>query len=296
MKKSDTSKSSPLNQPYYSSDLLVRSLVRVGIPRYKSYQITHNIWEEIGQGKKDEKTLTQKALLVLKKKYPELIPCYKKWKSIMRHKKPFIILLGGGTGIGTSTLAVRLAWLLEINQILGTDSIREVVRQFMPKKIDPILNVSTYETGEHVQLVKSHKDALIYGFLSQSKKVLYGIEAVIKRSIKESSSVVIEGVHLVPGEMEFLKQYTSKSIIIEILLDVESPEIHRQHFFKRHLQNTNRTKTKYLEHFSEIRLIRDFLVNQAKKRNIPIVENNSLNRAEKEIVEKIYAAAEPHKK
>lgn len=292
MKQTDSSVASPLTQPYYSSDLLVRSLVRVGIPRYKAYQITHNIWEEIGQGKKDEKTLTQKVLLVLKKKYPELIPHYKKWKSIIQRKKPFIILLGGGTGIGTSTLAIRLAWLLEINQILGTDSIREVVRQFLPKQIEPLLNVSTYETGEHVQLVKSQKDALIYGFLSQSKKVLYGTEAVIKRAIKESSSVLIEGVHLIPGEMDFLKQYKSKATIVEILLDVENPEMHRQHFFKRHLQNANRAKTKYLEHFSEIRSIRDFLVNQAQEKDIPIIENTSLNRAEKEIVEQIYAAAQ----
>jgi 2-phosphoglycerate kinase len=289
MKKTDSPSNNSFSQPYYSSDLLARSLVRAGFPRYKAYNIAHTIWEEIGTGRKDETIITKKVLTILKKKHPEFIQRFKQWQKIMKRTKPVIILLGGGTGIGTSTLAVRLTWLLEINQVLGTDSIREVVRRFLPKALEPILNVSTFETGEHIKVVKSYEDAVIYGFLSQSKKVLYGIEAVIKRSIKESASVIIEGVHLVPGEMEFLKEYKSKATIVQILLDVEQPETHRQHFFKRHLQNANRPKNKYLEYFNEIRLIRDFLVTQAKKNEVPVIENYSLNHAEREIIDTIYS-------
>ncbi|MCF7917606.1 2-phosphoglycerate kinase [Candidatus Gracilibacteria bacterium] len=295
MKKHVPISVSDLTQPYYSSDLLARSLVRTGIPRYKAYQITHNIWEEMGQDKKDEKTLKKKVLTLLKSKYPDLVSRHQQWQKIMQRTKPVIILIGGGTGIGTSTLAVRLGWLLEINQILGTDSVREVVRRFLPAEIEPLLNVSTYETGNHVKLVKSHEDGVIYGFLSQSKKVIYGVEAIVKRAIKEETSIVIEGVHLIPGEMDFLKKYKSKATIIQVLLDVNQPETHRQHFFTRQLQNANRAKTKYLKYFKEIRLIRDFLVAQAQKNDVPIIENYSLNQAEKEVLEKIYQLSLPQK-
>lgn len=274
--------------PYYSSDLLVRSLVRAGIPRYKAYQITHGIWEDIKGQAKTEKKLERKVIKIIKEKYPELLDRYRNWRGIMRKNKPLIILLGGSTGIGTSTMAVRLGWLLEINQILGTDSVREVIRGFLPKRIEPLLNVSTYETGELMEHIHSHEDALIYGFLSQSRKVIYGVEAVIKRAIKEKMNIVIEGVHLVPGIINFLSKYEHKATIIPVLLDVDQEEKHRQHFLTRQLQNANRAKKKYIDHFREIRTIRDYLFSQAKKNKIPVIENYSIHHAEKEILNVIY--------
>ena len=276
-------------QPFYSSDLVARSLVRVGIPRYKAYKITHDIWEEMGTKHKDEKVLVRKVLKVLKEKYPQLVSPYRDWRKIMKHKKPLIILIGGATGIGTSTLAVRLGWLLEINHILGSDSVREIIRQFMPQEITPILNVSTYQTDNFVKHVKSHKDGLIYGFISQSDKVIYGIAAIIKRAIKEKESMVIEGVHLVPGEMNFLEKYKDDAVIVPIILDVNKEETHKEHFFSRHVQNKDRSSDKYLKYFAEIRLIRDYLVQQAGKFHVPVIENYNMRKVEEEVLTKIYA-------
>ncbi len=296
MKKQNTAFNLTLTQPYYSSDLFVRSLVRTGVPRYKAYQVAHNVWEELEKKKKTKQVLSRKALTFLKEKYPKLVSKYKQWNQIMKRTKPLIILLGGGTGVGTSTLAVRLGWLLEINQILGTDSVREVVRQFLPKAIEPTLNVSTYETANYIKSVKSHEDAVVYGFSSQSRKVLYGIEAIIKRAVKEKTSIIIEGVHIIPGEMEFLEKYNSKATIVQILLDTNKPELHKQHFLTRQLQNSNRPKIRYLKHFKEIRLIRDYLVAKAKKHKVPIVENYGLSQTEKDVLEKIYTLSCPKKR
>lgn len=271
----------------FYSDILARSLLRAGVPKYDAYQIAHHVWEEISHTRK-KIDISKKVSAILKKKYPESLPRYRVWRKIMKKSKPLILLIAGGTGIGTSTLALRLAWLLEIQRIVSTDSVREVIRQFMPKNILPVLHVSTYQSDEVIEQVKSEHDRLIYGFVTQSKEVLNGVEAIIKRAITEKTSIVMEGVHLIPGEMTFLEQYKNKATIIEVMLDVDQRSKHMKRFFSRHLENATRGKTKYLKHFKEIRMIRDYLVKQAIKSHVPVIENYDLRKVEKAILEKIY--------
>ena len=198
-------------------------------------------------------------------------------------------MIAGGTGIGTSTLAMRLAWLLEIDTIVSTDSVREVIRQFLNEDVLPILHVSSYEAGKTIKQVKSSHDRVIYGFLAQSKEVLNGVEAIIKRAIKEKVSMVIEGVHIIPGEMDFLKKYKDKAHIIQVMLDVKQKNKHRLHFFSRGIQSVNRDKTKYLKNFKEIRLIRDYLIDQAEKNKTLLVQNYDFRKVERKILDEIYS-------
>lgn len=184
---------------------------------------------------------------------------------------------------------MRVAWLLEIIRIVSTDSVREVIRQFLRKDILPILHVSSYEVGKVVKEVRSEHDRLIFGFLTQSKEVINGIKAIVKRSINEKVNTIIEGVHLIPGQMDFLKKYKNEATIVEIMLDVKLESKHRLHFKSRHLQNANRKQTRYLKFFKEIRLIRDYLVKQAEKSHVPVVENYDLRKAEQQILEIVYS-------
>lgn len=279
----------------FNSDILARSLLRIHVPRYEAYEIAHRISEKTAHQKRDFKLLEKLVVAALKKRHPELIKPYRQWEKIMKSKKPLILLIEGGTGIGTSTLAIRLGWLLEITRIVGTDSIREVIREFVSKDILPILHVSTYQAGEVIEEVKSEHDRLLYGFVAQSKEVGSGIDAIVKRSVNEKMSTIIEGIHLVPGQMKFLEKYKHKAVIVEVMIDVKKQSTHRLHFMARNLQNANRGKTKYLEHFKEIRMIRDFLVKQAEKNNVPVIENYDMHKVENEIIDLIYSI-HTHKK
>jgi 2-phosphoglycerate kinase len=283
------SKIANIIQPFYG-DLLARSLLRIGVPKFEAYEIAHGIWKKVSHKKNGSSKILKLVVEALKKKHPALVKRYQSWRKILKSPKPLILLIGGGTGIGTSTLAVRLAWLLEINRVVSTDSVREIVRHLLPNEIIPTLKVSTFEAGETITQVKSPHDRLIYGFVSQSRKVLFGIEALIDRSIREGENMIIEGVHLIPGELKFLKPYAKQATIISVMLDVGKKDKHRQHFFLRNLQNSRRSKKLYLKYFREIRLIRDFLVERAKSKKVPVVENYDLRQAEKEILDLIYSA------
>jgi 2-phosphoglycerate kinase len=280
-------KTNSVDQPFYG-DVLARSLIRIGVPKYEAYEMAHEIWKDMSHKRKDNVKIAKAVEAHLKKKHPKLIKAYRTWREIMKQQRPIIILIGGGTGIGTSTLAMRLAWLLEINHTVGTDAIREVVRQFVNDNISPLLHVSSFRTASLVKHVHSPHERLVYGFTAQSKKVLTGIEAIIKRSISENLSTVIEGIHLIPGEMKFLDAYRKKAMIIEIMLDVDQVSTHRAHLLRRHKEKAARNKEKYLDYFKEIRLIRDYLVKQAKKNRVSVIENYDMREAEKAVLNKIY--------
>lgn len=294
--KSKPSKSAVTDSnPHFYADVLARSLLRINVPKYEAYAIAHKIWEKMSHQKKDRKIIMGYVEESLKKKFPQLLNKYHSWQGIMAQPKPIIIVLGGGTGIGTSTLAMRLAWLLEISHIISTDAVREVTRQFIPKDVMPVLHTSTYRTGELVTEVKSKHDRLMEGFIMHSKPVLNGVEAIIKRSINEKCSMIVEGVHLIPGQMDFLDKYKDDAIIIQIMLDVNQEAKHRLHITSRNAENAKRSENKYLKYFKEIRLIRDFLVEQAAKNHVTVVQNYDFKKAEKEILEKIFLSY-AHKK
>jgi len=52
---------------------------------------------------------------------------------IISKKLIIVILLGGSSGTGKSTVASLLAARLGISTVLSTDSIRHIMRNFMPK-------------------------------------------------------------------------------------------------------------------------------------------------------------------
>jgi len=58
-----------------------------------------------------------------------------------------IILISGGTGVGTSTYSLELAKALGINNITSTDMIRESIRSIFESEVIPFLNQSTYSIG-----------------------------------------------------------------------------------------------------------------------------------------------------
>lgn len=290
------SKPKPVDSnPHFYADVLARSLLRVNVPKYDAYAIAHKIWEKMKRQPKDRKMIMEQVETSLKKKYPRLLKKYLRWQAIMEQHKPIVIMLGGGTGIGTSTLAMRLAWLLEINHIISTDAVREVVRQFIPKDVMPILHTSTYRTNELMTEVRSKHDRLMEGFMMHSKPVLNGVEAIVKRSINEQCSIIVEGIHLIPGEMDYLNKYRDSAIIIQIMLDVNQEDKHKNHIASRSAENAKRAANKYMKYFKEIRLIREFLVEQAIKNHVTIVQNYDFKKAEKEILEKIYLSY-AHKK
>ena len=68
-----------------------------------------------------------------------------KWRILRESTEPIVVLIGGATGVGTSTLAADVARRLNIQSVIGTDSIREVLRRAISPDLLPILHKSSFE-------------------------------------------------------------------------------------------------------------------------------------------------------
>ena len=69
---------------------------------------------------------------------------YRAWSNLRNSRLPLIVLIGGCTGTGKSTVAAELALRLDIGRTQSTDILRDVVRLFVSDSSAPELHVSTY--------------------------------------------------------------------------------------------------------------------------------------------------------
>ena len=201
---------------------------------------------------------------------------YKNWRSLRTSEKPLIILIGGASGVGTSSMAFELANRLRLKNLISTDMIREVMRKIVSKELSPVIHKSSFDAFEAVRTPSIRIDSVIEGFISHVDVVNVGIEAIIERSVKEGISTIIEGVHIVPGFIR--KDLLENNNIIMFTLIVEDEEAHKQRFYSRCRQPwVKRSLERYMDNFGTIRKTQRFLVEQAKIHDSHIINNVDIN-------------------
>ena len=267
----------------FSRGILAASIRSAGVDTNEAFEIAKEVHDTLvkkGKFRVKRTALRQLTAKLLKKRLgEEFSKRYLLWRKAKKLEKPIIILIGGATGVGKSRLASELAGTLEINRTASTDSIREVMRKMVSKELAPSLHVSSYEAGDFLpQLSETPKDErIIYGFLDQSDKVLTGVKAVVNRAIKENVSLVVEGIHLIPGVADLFKD---KAHVVHIILTTLDEELHRGRFSSRE-KSSQRTSKKYLKNFKAIRKIQDFIYQKAKEKDVPVVENIDFDETRK---------------
>jgi 2-phosphoglycerate kinase len=199
--------------------------------------------------------------------------------------RPLVILIGGATGTGKSTVATKIAYELGITRLTSTDSIRQTLRAFFSREFMPTIHYSSFSAGE---AVPDADDPLVAGFLEQSRTVLVGVQASIERALQEGWSIIFEGVHLVPGLLPFDLE---GALVCPFVLSIEDETEHAQHFFSRNA-GSERPLTSYLDHFGEIRRLQTFVVGRAERQGVPVIENVSAEETSAQIIGMVRSAAE----
>ena len=203
-------------------------------------------------------------------------------------KKTTIVLVGGATGVGKSTIATIIANRLNITRIASTDAIREVMRASVSEKLIRPLRGSSYNAYMNLTLPPTGVDPVILGFREQVLAVNVGIEAIIKRSVEEKSDIVIEGAHVVPGYLN-ISEYSKGAIVQQIVISVPDSEILKGHFTKRTMETQGaRPMKRYIEHLDKIIMIQDYIEELAKKHDIKIIQNYNLDNTVNEVLELIF--------
>ncbi len=201
---------------------------------------------------------------------------YKNWRALRTSQKPLIILIGGASGVGTSSMAFELANRLRLKNLISTDMIREVMRKIVSKELSPVIHKSSFDAYESIRTPSIRIDSVIEGYISHVDVVNVGIEAIIERSVKEGISTIIEGVHVVPGFIR--KELIEENDIIIFTLTVDDEEAHKQRFYSRCRQPwVKRSLERYMDNFDSIRKTQNFLVEQAKIHDTTVINNVDIN-------------------
>ena len=263
----------------FSKGILSRSLNVADIGTERAHDIASDIESELIKNNITEILSSDLADVVLKylEGYdPKIANKYKNWRSLRISKKPLIILIGGASGVGTSSMAFELANRLRLKNIIGTDMIREVMRKIVSKELSPVIHKSSFDAHESIRNPSIRVDSVIEGFINHVDVVNVGIEAIIERSVKEGISTIIEGVHVVPGFIR--KDLMDDNNIIVFTLIVGDEESHKQRFYSRCRQPwVKRSLERYMDNFDTIRKTQSFLIEQAKIHDSHIIDNVDIN-------------------
>ena len=262
----------------FSKGRIATTLFLAGFEPERSYAIARAVERAISELPTEEMTLEELYMVleeVLEREEGErMVARFRAWQRVLNLDRPLIILIGGGTGTGKSSLATEVAYRLGISRITSTDVVRQVMRAFFAPALMPALHYSSFEAGEGLRIPMpdpDEGDRALFGFIQQAEQVAVGAAAVVDRAIVEGLSTVVEGVHLVPGLITPEQQ--PDATIVQVMLAIEDDEAHQSHFVARDLiAGGARALDRYLKRFGDIRRIQDYLVARAERLGVPVID------------------------
>jgi 2-phosphoglycerate kinase len=200
---------------------------------------------------------------------------FRGWRRLDRLERPLVLLIGGTTGVGKSTLATMLAARLGVNRVIATDVIRQVLRAFFTREAMPTVHFSAFEAGG------------IPGYRDQAELVGTGIAAIVERAAAEAKPVVVEGVHVLPGGVH--PRMRDSCVLVEALVVVGDRELHRGHLSYR---RGNRPRERYLAGFDDIRRLQDHLWQRALSEGVEVIDNENMDEALRRLMQLVLDAVE----
>ena len=165
-----------------------------------------------------------------------------------------LLVITGTSGVGKSTLSARVASSLDFPKIVSTDTIRETLRTQFDREQSPALHRSSFEPAGSGVIEDWHQTVAV---LAQA------VRAVVRRAAAKSSDLVLEGVHIIPGE-EMLEEWrNSGGLASGVVLRVDDERTH-QNFIRSREKHNSEGVSHYLDNLDRIREIQDNMVSEAE--------------------------------
>jgi 2-phosphoglycerate kinase len=267
----------------YSKGLRASELMVTGLSPYRAYQVAEQVEDRllerrvvsVSAAELDELTVEVLTELAGDRHATNWL----KWREVKSLDVPLVVMIGGATGVGKSTLATQLAVRLGIVRVVASDAIREVMRAMFTSELMPTLYTSSFEADATLREPPPRPtDRVIVGFREQTAAVAVGIRALVERAAVEGTSLVVEGAHVVPGFFD-LGPYQGRVLAVPLVITVEDEDLHRSHFAVRSVDVASRPFERYMRKFGNIRRVQKYIKSQAMSHGIPVIPNYSLDQA-----------------
>jgi 2-phosphoglycerate kinase len=282
----------------YSKGVMANQVMVTGMTPYRSYQVAERIEDHLVERQMLSVTseeLRDVAVAVLEEVAGDrYAKNFTRWQEVSDLDVPLVIMIGGATGVGKSTIATQVAARLGIVRVVATDAIREVMKALFSRELMPTLHTSSFDADSALREPPPRPaDKVIVGFREQTTAIAVGVHALIERAAVEStrqSSTVIEGAHVVPGFIETadLEDFVAP---IPMVISVEDEDVHRSHFIARTMDSDRRPFDRYLASFGNIRKVQRYIKSQALSHGWPIVPSYSLDQTIADVIDLVVERA-----
>jgi 2-phosphoglycerate kinase len=271
----------------YSKGMMARALLSAGVSVDSAYELATRLELDLvatrSRAVEPERFEHVAAELLGEAEGGRVVQRMRRLAALRALDVPIVLLVGGATGTGKSTVATEAAHRLGITRVTSTDFIRQTIRAYFPPSEMPSVHVSSFEAG-------GPEGAMEAGFLDQTSRVLVGVQASIDRALNEGWSMAIEGVHLVPG---LVPAEIDGALLVHAVLRVDSVDEHASHFVIRdNATGGERPLEKYLEGLAEIRILQDLIVERAVRYDVPVIESSSIGHATTSLLDLVLSSAD----
>ncbi len=280
----------------FSKGLMARALIVTGLDPERSHLIARRVDKDLSErnvASLDLDRLSELAADVIGvDEAARTVRRLRRLDALQRLDEPLLLLVGGATGTGKSSIATEAAHRLGITRVTSTDFIRQTMRAFFAEEFMPSVHYSSFEARLALTRAEEEEsgDAAILGFLDQTRNVLVGVQAALERAATERWSMVLEGVHLVPG---MVAAEVPEAFVVQCVVAIEDENLHRSHFWVRDYATDGlRPLEKYLDALPQIREIQDYLVERARRHDIPVIVNDSFDHALAEVMDLVLRRAD----
>src|SRR5690606_10049585 len=249
---------SPSGSAPFSKGFLSQSLLAAAIEPNDAFDVAREIEGTLvlrGTKAIDRRDLRRLAWQTLTRRFgPRTAERYLVWRRFQASDRPVILLLGGPTGAGKTTLALEVSRRLGIHSVLSTDSIRQIMRLVLTRELVPAIHASSYDAYKVVRTAPG-EDAVIEGFLAQASIVSVGVRAMLDRAVSENPSMILDGVSIVPGLIGLAPYQETAHVIFLVGATLDVAAFRAR--FEQRARESQRAPHRYLEHMDAILRIQD---------------------------------------
>jgi 2-phosphoglycerate kinase len=198
-------------------------------------------------------------------------------------KLPIIPLIIGMPGVGKTALAKELSNALGISLVIGGDSLRSSLRQFISNKDNEVFNSSVYNTWKLYG--EKTKESILEGYKAQANIMNKAVQYMIAdRGLRDGESMIIEYLHFLPSQfdLDILKHPSIMPVIVKITdQDIYKSRIKDRSKFT-HLRSSG---DRLLSKIDIYQTMQEYLCEEANKFDMKIVTLDDFQSGFEEILD-----------
>jgi 2-phosphoglycerate kinase len=292
----------PTRSEPFSVGLLAHSLECCAIESGTALDGARKVYaslQKTGHREINHKTLRKLIYLCLKEHCSEVSANrYLSWRRFENSGDPLILLIGGVTGCGKSTISSEVAYRMDIGRIQSTDMMREIIRAYLTPEAVPTLGYSSFEAWRGLAApvddqTGENENPVIAGFLSQFVTMKPALGAAISRAVKERHDLIIEGVHIAPSMLD-LEEAQKNALVVSLMLATMEKAALEKQLKRRGREKSGRQASRYLKHIDDIWELQSYLLSEADNAGVPIITNWHIDTTVREVLNLVMAKVMKH--